>query len=94
MICTNIELFKQFKSAMTVLSADVQQDVIKSGLNKSITHSEHEVSLGIIELIHSCISDESCAGARDKVVLNVLKSQVSSHILQPAVLLNDNRGNL
>jgi len=80
MICTNMQLFKQFKSAMTVLSFDVQQDVIKAGLNKSILYSEFEMSLAMIELIYSCICDESHAGVRDKVVLNVLKSQVSSHI--------------
>jgi hypothetical protein len=80
MICTNIQIFKQFKEAMKVLSPDVQQDAINIGLNKTITHSEFEISLAIIELMYSCISDENHSGVRDKVALNVLKSQVSNHI--------------
>lgn len=79
MTCTNIQIFKQFKEAMKVLSPDVQQGAINAGLDKTIIHSEFEISLAIIELMYSCISDESYSGARDKVVLNVLKNQVSCH---------------
>jgi len=80
MICTNLQIFKQFKEAMKVLSLDVQQGAINAGLDKTIIHSEFEISLAIIELMYSCISDETNTGIRDKDVLNVLKSQVSSHI--------------
>lgn len=65
---------------MKVLSPDVQQDAINIGLNKTIIHSEFEISLAIIELMYLCISDGTNSGVRDKVVLNVLKSQVSNHI--------------
>jgi len=80
MICTNIQIFKQFKEAMKVLSPDVRQGAIKAGLSTTIIYSEFEISLAIIELMYSCISDGTHSGVRDKDVLNVLKSQVSSHI--------------
>jgi hypothetical protein len=67
MIYTNMQLFKQFKSAMKVLSTDAQQYAINSGLNKTILHSEFEMSLAIIELIYSCLSDEGHEAARDRV---------------------------
>jgi hypothetical protein len=79
MICTNIQIFKQFKEAMKVLSPDVQQEAINAGLSKTIIHSEFEISLAIIELMYSCISDETHSGVRDKAVLNVLKKQVCCH---------------
>lgn len=80
MTCTNIQIFKKFKEAMKVLSPDVQQGAINAGLSKTIIHSEFEISLAIIELMYSCISDEIHSGVRDKVVLNVLKSHISNHI--------------
>jgi len=51
MICTNIQIFKQFKESMKVLSPDVQQGAINAGLSTTIIHSEFKISLAIIELI-------------------------------------------
>lgn len=79
MTCTNIQIFKQFKDAMKVLSPDVQQGAINAGLSKTIIHSEFEISLAIIELMYSCISDETYTGIRDKAALKVLKKQVCCH---------------